>query len=419
MFWLIIKITYVRVRILNTLNFNIAAFFSSIGDVIYSVVIAWYIADVLESGIWMGAALFSLGLSRFIAALFCGPIIDQVGAKLCMLVSDVIRAVIVFIIAILLWKHMMSFVALVIVSILFGIIDAFYWPAAESIKPRLVSSEYLSRLNSQYLTVIRITSILGPLIAAWMIDKISINFVLTIISLIYVFSTVSILLIKLKNGTVENTSNQDVQLADTSYFSQLKNGFQFLKKQKLLFSLIITMFFVNIGANGVNALLPFLAKLVSDNASYLGCVYSSMSIGSLLIGIVFSIKSIKKVVVRQIYLCFLVQAAGITMLSFTKNSFIILVFIFIVGLVTGAIGVLLPTFVQNSIPIQLLGRINSLVMAISMLSTPMAQFIFGMSVDYFRINYLFLIAGVFGMLVSLSSLLISNKEKDISKEVAM
>lgn len=132
---------------MNATKFCIATFLSNLGDIIYSVVIAWYIADVLQSGFLMGAVLFSLGLSRFIAGLLCGPVIDRIGAKLFLWLSDIIRAIIVLVLAILLWDHTVSFVILIMVSVLFGAIDAFYWSASESIKPRLVATEYLSRLN--------------------------------------------------------------------------------------------------------------------------------------------------------------------------------------------------------------------------------------------------------------------------------
>ena len=61
---------------------------------------------------------------------------------------------------------------------------------------------------------------------------------------------------------------------ETSYFSDLRLGFSFLNRQKMIFYLVITMFFVNIGANGVNVLFPFLAKNVSDDAKYLGYIIS-------------------------------------------------------------------------------------------------------------------------------------------------
>ncbi|KHF27915.1 hypothetical protein LR68_03226 [Anoxybacillus sp. BCO1] len=80
---------------------------------------------------------------------------------------------------------------------------------------------------------------------------------------------------------------------------------------------------------------------------------------------------------KIIYLSFLLQATGIAALCFTRNFLIILIFVFVIGLITGFIGVLIPTFVQRSVPIHLLGRVNSIMMAISMLSTPVAQFIFG------------------------------------------
>ncbi|WP_373467233.1 hypothetical protein [Parageobacillus toebii] len=97
---------------------------------------------------------------------------------------------------------------------------------------------------------------------------------------------------------------------------------------------------------------------------------------------------------------------------------IILIFVFVIGLITGFIGVLIPTFVQRSVPIHLLGRVNSIMMAISMLSTPVAQFIFGASVDYFNIKYLFFIAGALGIVTSLSSLLI-NERKGTPRESVM
>jgi MFS transporter, DHA3 family, macrolide efflux protein len=372
-------------------NFCAAGAFSSLGDLLYALILAWYISDEIQSGTLMGIILFSMGVSRFILGIVGGPIVDRIGSKKIMIISDLFRTAIVLIITILISNSLFPIPVIILASILFGSIDALYWPAAEAMKPQITKRELLSTLNSKYFTVLRVISTTGPLMAGIMISKYSVVASMIIIAFGYLLSVIFLLFLHLN-------SDEQKSAIQKSFKTDLLEGFSFVLNKREIMLMILTMFLVNIGANGITVVVPFWVLEISNSGELLGYLYTAMAIGSLVIGLIFSKIKISKVNLMHVIFSFFLQSFVIGLLFFANAPLSALVIIFFMGMFTGLIGIFIPTFIQLATPENYLGRVSSLMMTVSMTTTPIAQLVFGLLVDKVEIKYLFLTAGIVGCL---------------------
>lgn len=116
--------------------------FSVLGDQIWFVALAWK-ATELTSPATAGLILSISAIPRLILMLFGGMLADRYDARKLMVSSDLLRAAVMFAAAgIALWQQ--GIFLLVLVSLVFGIVDAVFLPAAGSVRPRLLHSQQLS-----------------------------------------------------------------------------------------------------------------------------------------------------------------------------------------------------------------------------------------------------------------------------------
>lgn len=393
--------------ILKNRNFNkyfSGSFFSAIGDAIFTITLAWYIVDVHNSGYVMGTILLLMGISRFILGLLGGVVVDMIGPKKVMIASDLLRSLVIAIIFVFFVLSTVPLWLLFLLAIVFGMVDAFYWPAAEAIKPKLVEKKYLSQANSSYFTMVKLINIFGPAIGGVLLSWYSFSFSMFLVLLSFLLSAILIYFINFDPKEEHNSQVKDEEVFK-SFITNLLQGFTFLKTEKILIVLIISMFFANIGANGIMVVLPFLVEDLEFGAGGLGILLMSLALGSAIMGIALSIKSIKSPSLYYVLIGFFGQGIFFGIITWFDFLPYIAASLFIVGSFTALTGVFIPTLIQTVVPEHLMGRVGSVLMTVSMASTPLAHFVFGILTDIYGPSTMFLVAGIIEALVAVISLM--------------
>jgi MFS transporter, DHA3 family, macrolide efflux protein len=399
-------------NIFKVKNFNfyfLGNLFSGIGDAIFTITLSWYIVDVHQSGYIMGTVLLLMGIARFVFGLIGGAIVDNMGPRRVMISSDLLRGIIIAVFYSFFIFSTIPLWLIIIISITFGIVDAFYWPAADAIKPRLVAKELYSKANSSYYTMVRILNIVGPAIGGFLLGLYSYSLIYLLIFISFILSAISINFIDLKEERIKyiNKGGKIVR----KFIDDVVEGLLFVKNEKILIILISTMTLANIGANGIMAVLPFQVKVLEFGANGLGMLQMSLALGSAIAGGIFTFKSIKTPSLNYVLIGFLGQGVFFGIITWFNSFTYILVSLFIVGIFTALVGVFIPTILQTIVPQQLMGRVSSVLMTFSMASTPISHFIFGFLTDLYSPSIMFLIAGLIETAVALIALFYVKKLK--------
>ncbi|MDY0396029.1 MFS transporter [Virgibacillus halophilus] len=113
-------------------------------------------------------------------------------------ISDFSRALLIGLLLLFLWTDTVTSIHLIVLAALFGISDAFSYPALNSMVPMLLPAEHLQRGNSIIQMTGQISPILGPALGGSLIAFIGFTGVFTTALVMLFISAVTVLLIRLQ-----------------------------------------------------------------------------------------------------------------------------------------------------------------------------------------------------------------------------
>jgi MFS family permease len=135
---------------------------STLGDGACLTALAWQVLILTGSGAAMGVVLIATAIPRVLFMLLGGVIADRLPRRLVMLWADAGRAAAVGAIALLSYTNSLQFWHLIALGLLFGLSQAFFLPAYQSIAPQLVEVEALPSANALNSLTREIGRLVGP-----------------------------------------------------------------------------------------------------------------------------------------------------------------------------------------------------------------------------------------------------------------
>src|SRR5690349_22733554 len=161
---------------------------SALGDSIYRVALAWWILEKTGSATAM-STIFIFASAPMLVFLFVGGVtVDRYPRAPVMLLSDVLRGLLIGIVAVLAFSHRLEVWHIYVVSLLFGIVGAFFGPAYRAIVPEIVPRELLPSANGLTTLSLQLADIAGPAVGALIVSKSGSPTAFTIDSLSFVIS---------------------------------------------------------------------------------------------------------------------------------------------------------------------------------------------------------------------------------------
>ncbi|MDE3231478.1 MAG: MFS transporter [Chloroflexota bacterium] len=143
---------------------------SAMGDGAFLTALAWQVLVLTGSAAAMGAALVAMTIPLLLFMLVGGVVADRLPRRLTLLWSDGGRAVVTLIVAALGFAHLLQFWHLVALTACFGLAEAFFRPAYQSIPPELVPVEDLPSANALSSFSRSISTLIGPALGAALVS---------------------------------------------------------------------------------------------------------------------------------------------------------------------------------------------------------------------------------------------------------
>lgn len=207
----------------------------------------WYVVDYLGLEKMLGLVFFASTVPRLLFMLIGGAIADRISKPWIMFISDVSKGLLLIGVVALLVFDVLSISFLIVLAFLFGILDAFFWPASGSLLPTVVNKEQLTRANSVIDMTKQATMITGPFLAAILLGSGGYIAVFAFISFsLLVAGGIDIIIknsIKSEDQEKQETFNKNEK---NNMFQSIKEGFTYVKQSTFLLSLMSTMIFLNL-----------------------------------------------------------------------------------------------------------------------------------------------------------------------------
>ena len=218
-------------------------------------------------------------------SLFVGNFIDKHKKKTIMLVSDCIAAAgSLAVLAFFLAGHLAVW-NIYIMNVIIGITNAFQQPASAVATGQLVPKEKISNVSGMNSFSHNLIVVFSPMLAAFLFATVGLPVILLIDLASFAFAfCVLLFFIAIPEQFKEE--------AHRSPFAGIAEGFAFLKKEKGILYIILTMALINFFSRLTyeNILSPMILARSAGNSIALGMVNACMGIGGIVGGIIVSVK---------------------------------------------------------------------------------------------------------------------------------
>ncbi|MCF6137782.1 MFS transporter [Pseudalkalibacillus berkeleyi] len=355
----------------NFLFLWIAGLCSSFGLSIFMFSEAWYVVEVMGLEASLGLVFIASSIPRVLFMMIGGAVADRFSKSVIMFLSDILRAGVA--IALVMWLLFgdVSIWSFVTFALIFGILDAFFWPANGGLLPALVSKEQLTRANSVIQMTSQSSFIVGPMLAGAVIALGSYVIAFSATAALLIIASIAILLIRTSKKKTETTDQEN---HGSQLLKSIKEGISYVKTSSFLLALILFAVFINLFLVGPLQMgLPLFVKNVlggtSLDFSYLeGTLAGGMLIGSIIIGVLNVQKR------RGLLVIIAVGFNGLvfTLFSFTSELWQSLALIALLGTTFSVINIPIIAAIQTIVKEEMMGRVMSLLSMASLGLVPVS-----------------------------------------------
>jgi hypothetical protein len=342
---------------------------SVLGDHFYMIALPWLVLQLTGDSLAMGTVLALAAVPRALLMLVGGALTDRFSPRGLMLASNAARFLLVSLLTALVFASRVELWMLYTLAVLFGIADAFFYPAQSSMPPLLVRKDQLQAANSLIHGTMMLSMLAGPALAGLLIALLGdghsasssmqgIAAALGLDALTFLVSLITLLRIEMEPAVSSETGENILE--------SIRSGLHFVWNDVPLRAFFFVVAAVTFFFNGpFNIGVPILAdRRFPEGAVAYGVILSTWGAGSL-IGMALAgmlprpnPKSMGAVLLGLISL----MGIGLALLGLSRSMVFAAGIGLILGALNGYINIFFTTWVQSRAPKAFLGRLMSLLM---------------------------------------------------------
>ena len=296
-----------------------------------------------------------------------------------MLVGDACRAVLILSLLPLAWPSVTGHIGrstelILIYAVLLAAscFSQFFNPAKFVVLFSMVDEADRARAGGLAMSTGALAGIIGPPIAAPLLFVFGVQWALIINSLSFVFSFVTIALVKIPAAAPDPGPAPDAaaERVTPSFFGEFRAGVRFFATSRVLIAMAIGVVIATLGTGVINSMNVFF---VTDNlhvaVKWYGTMGAAEGIGAVLGGAATGMIA-ARIAPRRIFWGALVLA-GLVLVAYSRMSLLppALVLLFLGGAVVGTLNGALTPLVLGATPPEMLGRIASVINPLQQLAT--------------------------------------------------
>ena len=377
---------------------------SRLGDNLYRIALAWWVLEKTGSATAMGTVLVLSQIPMLLFLLVGGVVVDRFPRIRIMFISDLLSGLVITFIAVFSWLDLLDIWHIYLASIIFGLVEAFFFPAYQAVVPQITPSELWTSAISLNGFSQRVTGIVGPALGAALVAAGGTSMTFGLDALSFFISALCVLPIlrgkfeqaKLQEAAPENIAKRrSFREAFRQGIGDLRSGWNMVITVPWIWIGILIFGFINMTEASPRAVaLPFLIKdNLGADVELLGIFGSASSLGFVLSTLWLG--QYTRLHRRGLLGYLATMMTGVVLLFFGW-SFPIPVLIagtFIVGMCHATFTLIWNHTLQEMVPVELLGRVYSLDAFGSFVLLPVGFGITGWATDLVGAPTVFLIGG--------------------------
>lgn len=362
---------------------------SRLGDSFYTIALAWWVLQKTGSATAMGGVLICSTVPMILCLLFGGVAVDRFPRVRLMLASDLLRGVVVVLIALLAFLQWLELWQIFVLGALFGVVDAFFYPAIRAVTPDLVPTELLPAANSLRSLGAQGAMFIGPAIAALIIALGGTSLAFALDGLSFLISSVCLIALPRVPALYQGAEKEAGILQD------MQQGIQAVLDSPWLWVTLVIACVSTIFLSGpAEAVLPLLVKQrFGEQVGILALLNSLSALGSALAA--FWLGQFKRLRRRGLltYGVWLLSGLALLVVGLPLPIAGVSVAFFIQGASLTVLGLTWVNSLQEFVSANLLGRVTSIDYLVSSALTPIGYGVAGITADRIGAAPVFVIGG--------------------------
>ena len=414
-----------QTSIFRNRNFSLVffgSFVSDLGAVLYSFAVGFYILEISSHNAFLqGVYLAVCGVMMLVFTPLGGVLGDRFSKARIMFICDFLKGGSILLAAlgmILLPSYTAHIAILFITGIIGNAVSGIFSPAAGALLPYIVEESRLQQANAYYSIKNSLQSIFGVVLAGILYTALPVTALFSVVGVCYIFSGISEMFIRY------NFQKPDNKLTVASVFSDMREGFDYLKGQRAVIVLMVSILFINFFLTPVfSNFVPYFIKTdIAEADSYLFDSFMKPELWSSVLSMLVGISSLAgamylsmhqeegkcgmKIALRLgvMAACMSTLAISYWMLvdrGFSLNAFLVLMcFLTIVmGAVIPFVNIKINTLIMKIVDKNQLSKVNSIISLISQGLIPFASVMAGAVLQFWGTTILLFICAA-GFVVS-------------------
>ncbi len=359
-----------------------------LGSQSYYVVLTWLLLEFTDSGALLGAVLMVGAVPRMVFMLLGGAVVDRWSPQPIMRITSIVITVTVGVLTLLLMHNSLEIWHLFVIALIEGMNDAFFYPAATAIVPKMIEKEQLHAANALIQTGDQVTQIAGPALAALLIGWVGLSGTFAINTGLF---AVGVVLIWMMRARLLNSST--ITMNSHNMVGSILEGLRYAWRNPVIRVCLVIIAILNfalVGPMTVGTAALAQARLGGENAY--GVLMVALGIGSLVGTLSAGVLGRRLHPGRLLIGLSVLLAVSVSLLAFSESLMVVVILLFIMGLGIGFTVVIAMVWLQRQADVTMQGRLMSVTMFAEVIFDPFSQGLTGLMLDV-GLTPLFLCAG--------------------------
>lgn len=372
---------------------------SMLGDQFYLVALPWLALSLTGSSLALGLVLMAAAIPRAGLMLVGGVMSDRYDPRRVMMASSGVRAILVALLAVLVWADALELWHLYLLGIGFGAADAFFQPAALALMPRLVHPDRLEASNALVMGSMAVTGMVGPALAGAAIAVAGTALGFGIDAATFAFAAVTLLFVRRDAGRAAATSDP----GEERTFRAIRDGLRYAAADGQMRTVLVAVTVINLAVVGPFFVgLPALVESLEGGPMAYGVVLSAWGGAALLGAIVAGTLGARVSMAVLVPGSSLAMAAALLLVALAPTTLAAALATMPLGAAVGMLQVSGMAWLQRRSDPRFLGRVMSLVMFAIMGLTPISYALAG-SIAQWSLDLLFVGAAAIMLLLAIGT----------------
>ena len=379
---------------------------SQIGNRIYVMALAWYIVAVMNSPGKMIVLFIISSLPSLLFGTLIGPLVEKWNKKRVIVVCDIISGCLTALLALMIHFGYNWLWLIYLVCFLLNTVNLFFSPSVNSILPTIIPADHYRQGTSLMKMMTFLSQIMGAAVGGMLVGFFGVFWSIAINAASFFISALMSAFVTFVPSAVT---------AAGKYFSDIKEGFRYLSRDRMLSGTLAIAVTVNLFLPSFIVLVPIIIKNgLNLDAVHYGIVDAAIPIGAVLVSLLLSLQ--KKKGNANPMKTLALSIAGIALVYVLVSAFRNFTTVLLAGIVFGFLSnnvniKVLSYFIEKVEP-QFRGRVFSLLESLSYASISISYVIVSILSSKLDIYVVLLVNGVCLLSIAAASMLVMTKGRN-------